>query len=317
MDFHPDIRAPFCHFSKKTGILKALVTFIFWGFLAFSDRTGAQSQPLVLRHRAMGTNCTITLYSTDSLAAERAAQKAFQMLDSFELILSDYNPQSEASRAPAAGTGKGGVRVSPVLFELTQKSLQAAELSGGVFDITISPVIKLWRAHKKAGNPPSKKEIKSRLRSCGYQYLKADSLTQRLFFLKEGMGLDFGGIAQGYAAQKMLDYLKSKGFPITMVDIGGDIACGEKPPGTAGWEVAVNLPGSPTELYPETFFLENQAITTSGKLFNYFEYRGKKYSHIIHPRTGQPVRHNRQSTVIAPDGATADWLATLSSTLGS
>ncbi len=126
------------------------------------------------------------------------------------------------------------------------------------------------------------------------------------------MQLDFGGIGQGFAADKVYEFLKRSGIPICLVDAGGDIFAGDPPPGEPGWKIAIeDLENNEKYLY-----LANRSITTSGDLYNFIELNGVKYSHIIDPKTGMGITIPRTVTIIAPEAVTADVLATAVSVLG-
>ena len=138
---------------------------------------------------------------------------------------------------------------------------------------------------------------------------KAISLNQK------GMLLDFGGIVKGYAAQKVIEYLKSKNILMALADAGGDIVTSEAPPAKQGWTIAINMPEQGNEAWDKKLELTNCAVATSGDVYRFTIHKGKKYSHIIDPRTGYGITSLRNVTVIAKDGTTADWLATACSIL--
>ena len=129
------------------------------------------------------------------------------------------------------------------------------------------------------------------------------------------MKLDLGGIAKGYVAGAVINWLQSANTGSALADAGGDIACSAPPPGSKGWVVGINLPGKSNELMQQTILLSHGAVATSGDLYQYMEHNGKRYAHIIDPRTGYGVTFGRNVTVVAKDGATADWLATACSIL--
>jgi thiamine biosynthesis lipoprotein len=124
------------------------------------------------------------------------------------------------------------------------------------------------------------------------------------------MQLDFGGIAKGYIAQWVIDYLKMNGIQQALADAGGDIVMSGAPLNTKGWLIGVNLPETTDDLVNKKLQLSNCAVATSGDVYQYFEKEGVKYSHIINPLTGYGVSSLRNVTIIAKTGATADWLAT-------
>ena len=122
------------------------------------------------------------------------------------------------------------------------------------------------------------------------------------------MQLDLGGIAQGYIAQKVLDFLSSRQINNALVNVSGDIVMSGAPPNTNGWTVGINVPETKDELLPRTILLQNKAITTSGDAYQFMMYKGKKYSHIINPKTGYGITSQKNVTIIANDGTLADWL---------
>ena len=142
-----------------------------------------------------------------------------------------------------------------------------------------------------------------------------DTINREVKLLKKGMQLDLGGIAQGYIAQKLIEFLNRRGVSSAMINCSGDIVMSDAPPGGRGWVIGINAPGMMHELLPRTLLLYNKAVTTSGDAYQYIEHNGKRYSHIIDPRTGYGVTFQRNVTVIASDGTTADWLATACSIL--
>lgn len=129
------------------------------------------------------------------------------------------------------------------------------------------------------------------------------------------MSLDFGGIVKGYAAQKVVDYLKTKNITQALADAGGDIVMSDEPPEKNGWSIGINIPEQENELWDKKLELKNCAVATSGDVYRFTIHNGKKYSHIIDPRTGYGVTSQRNVTVIAKNGVTADWLATACSIL--
>ncbi len=290
---------------KKVFFLLALLT----GFQSF-----AQLQRFRFSQPKLGSPFTIIFYATDSVQAKPHAANCYQLVDSLNAILSDYDLQSETSRlSEKAGNGEW-ISVSPVLFEVLRESAAAWEKSSGAVDVTIGPLSKLWRRARKAKVFPENDEVLKAKKQTGFKHILLDTVHHRAQLLKDGMLLDFGAIAKGYIAQKLIDHLHTNEIDRALVDAGGDIALSGAPPDKKGWSVAVNSPES-EGLLPQTIMLSNKAVATSGDLYQYIEKDGKKYSHIIDPSTGYGVLHRRNVTVIADDGAKADWLATACSVL--
>jgi FAD:protein FMN transferase len=260
----------------------------------------------------MGSPLNITLYATDSIKANLIAIEAYKIADSLNLIYSDYLENSELSLLSKKSGTNEYTKVSPALWDILNLSVKASKQSKGAYDITVGSIVKLWRKARKEKALPEKYILKNTLQSIGYQYIILDSTTHSVKILQPNTQLDLGGIAKGYVAQVIVDFCKNKGFEKVLVDAGGDLAMAtqdDKP-----WKIGITIPNS-EELISRYLILQNQAVATSGNMYQYVEINGKRYSHIVNPHTGLGVTHQRNVTVIAPDGATADWLATACSVL--
>jgi len=263
----------------------------------------------------MGSPFTITIFSNDSLVAANAAKAAFRKADSLNEILSDYISNSEINRLSNSSGNGQYIPVSAPLYDIIKRSVEAAQLSGGSFDITIGPVVQLWRKARKNNQLPPRDSIKLALAKTGYQYIHLDSLRQSILLEKEGMRLDIGGIGKGYVAYEALMVLKKSGFSQAMVNAGGKIVTADAPDSAKGWLIGINVPGKKNLVMPTLLSLQNMAVATSGDLYQNLFLNGKKYSHIISPLTGMGLTHGRNVTAIATDAATADWLSTACSVL--
>lgn len=257
----------------------------------------------------MGSPFTIILYANDSTRAAFLAEQSFQLVDSLVNIFSDYIDSSELNRlCAAAGTDKKPMVISPALFEILILSKYAYEKSGGTFDITLGPVTRLWRKARKENVFPSKNMVKEKLSLTGFQKLRLNHEASTAHLTQKGMQLDLGGIAQGYIAQKVIDFLKQNKISNALVDVSGDIVAVGAPPGRQGWTVGVNAPGDMKELLNKTLLIRDKAVTTSGDIYQYMYHQRKKYSHIVDPKTGYGITSQRNVTIIAVDGTKADWL---------
>jgi thiamine biosynthesis lipoprotein len=274
----------------------------------------AQLKRFQFSENKMGSFFNIIFYHSDSIEAVSISKECFALVDSLNNIFSDYSSTSEVGRLALMPLVKNQ-KVSDELFEMIQRSKQAWKRSGKTFDVTIGALTQLWRKAKKETRFASKEEIKNAKQSTGFKNISIDIFTRELSFKKQGIRFDFGGIVPGHAAQKVLDLLKSKNINIALVDASGDIVVSDPPPGKSGWTVAMNLPGSPNEIWHTNLELKNSAVSTSGDVYRYTIHEGKKYSHIIDPRTGFGVTSQRNVTVITKYGADADWLATACSIL--
>jgi len=262
----------------------------------------------------MGSPFNLIFYHTDSTEARWLAKECFSIVDSLNMIFSDYSSESEVGRLAFQAPGNS-FRVSDELFAMIIRSKKAWENSGKTFDITIGALTQLWRKAKRENRFPAGLEIKTARYASGFENLIIDNHAKKISCKKKAVRLDFGGIVPGYAAQKVIDFLKSKNTPVALADASGDIVMGDAPQGKNGWIISINRPENENELLDRKLELKNCAVSTSGDVYRYIIHNGKKYSHIVDPRTGYGVTSQRNVTVIAKDGATADWLATACSIL--
>jgi thiamine biosynthesis lipoprotein len=257
---------------------------------------------------AMGTLARITVYAEHAGTAEAASKAAFTRIQQLNAALSDYEPESELMRLCRRPPGES-VPISADLFTVLSHAQTTAEQTGGAFDVTLGPLVRLWREARKRRRLPSHEEIATARQRCGYRNLRLDAQGRTVTLAVPGMFLDLGGIAKGYAAEAALSVLRERGITQALVAIGGDLAIGHPPPGKHGWRIGLAATG-------ETRLLYNVCVSTSGDTEQYVEIGGVRYSHILDPATGLGVKGRRMVTVIAPDGMTADSLATALSVPG-
>ncbi|HET6723352.1 MAG TPA: FAD:protein FMN transferase [Chitinophagaceae bacterium] len=282
--------------------------------LLFPITLSAQLKRFEFSENKMGSPFGIIFYHTDSAEAAQIAKECFSIVDSLNKIFSDYDSESEVSKL-GLQTNHTDIKVSDELFAMILRSKDAWARSGKTFDITIGTLTRLWRKVKKEDRFPSQAEIKAAKESTGFENLTINERSKTISFKKPGMGLDFGGIVPGYASQRVIDFLKTKNINIALVDASGDIVTGDAPPEKNGWIIGINLPESENQVWDKKLELKNFAVSTSGDVYRYIVHEGKKYSHIIDPRTGYGVTSQRNVTVITKFGADADWLATACSIL--
>jgi thiamine biosynthesis lipoprotein len=204
---------------------------------------------------------------------------------------------------------------SPFMWELLLESKRAYTKSHGAYNIAMGPLTQLWRIARRSKSFPTQLQIKETLLLCDFNKIQLNDLEHSIYLSAKGMQLDFGGIGKGYIAQKIVDFLNTQGIQESLVDAGGDIVLGNAPRDKKGWTVGVNQPEQAENLLSEKLQLHNLSVATSGDVYQFIEHKGKKYSHIIDPATGYGVTLLRNVTVIANDGALADWLATACSIL--
>jgi thiamine biosynthesis lipoprotein len=257
----------------------------------------------------MGTIFRIELYSADDRAAAKAAEAAFARAEELEQIMSDYREDSELMRLAREGASTP-FPVSDDLYDVLAKSIRISELSRGAFDVTVGPLVELWRKARRTGRFPDASELAQAKALVDYRNIGLDSERRTAFLKRAGMKLDLGAIGKGYAADQMLALLQSRGFRQAMVVAGGEVAAGAPPPGEAGWRVALDTPDTGAGNPPCTLLLHDAAVSTSGDSKQYVEVNGKRYSHVIDPSTGLGLEGAASTTVIARDAATSDALGT-------
>jgi len=272
-------------------------------------------QKFVFEQPKMGSPFTISIFANDSAKAARTADAAFHCADSLNLIFSDYIDSSELNRLNATSGEGRYVQISSAMLDILKYSLKAAILSKGSYDISMGPLVKLWRRARKEKILPNPDSLKNALQKVGYQYIHLDTVHQSLWLEKPGMQLDLGGIGKGYVAQVALNLIQAEGFKSSMVNAGGDIVIGKAPPGRKGWRIGITVAEEREKIIPRLLLLKNVSVATSGDIYQHSDINGTRYSHIIDPKTGIGITMQRNVTVIAKDGITADWLATACSIL--
>jgi thiamine biosynthesis lipoprotein len=262
----------------------------------------------------MGSAFNLIIVSTNSNKANHLARKSYELVDSLSHIFSNYDSSSELSKINASA-GLLPYKMSPAMLDLLQKAEQAFIQSKGAYDISIGPLSTLWRNARKAKLFPDSSTVVATKKLVGLNQVKINKRLGTIFLPNADMQLDFGGIAKGYIAQWVINYLKANGIQQALADAGGDIVMSGAPLNQKGWLIGVNLPETTDELMTKKLLLSNAAVATSGDVYQYIEYKGVKYSHIINPLTGYGVTNLRNVTIIAKTGSTADWLATACSIL--
>jgi len=254
----------------------------------------------------MDTLVTITVSSDSPERAEKAIDNVFKDLKRIEGLINFWSPDSEISSINR-NAGRSWVRVSPETLELIKHSISISENTDGGFDPTIGPVIRLYDFKNK--KRPSLKEIKENLSKVDYRRLKIDEKTSSVFLSSKEMSFDTGGIAKGYAAERAVRILKENGIRAGLVAVAGDIrAFGRRPDGKP-WLIGIRNPRGEPELLG-TLEITDGAVSTSGDYERFFIEDGRRYHHILDPRTGLPVEGLMSVTVVSNNGALSDGLST-------
>lgn len=284
-------------------------------FVSICDAKPSSVQPqrYAFSQPHMGTIFRIVLYAPDKDQAEDVADQAFARVEQLDRIMSDYRETSELMSL-CRRAGSGPVRVGRDLYEVIERAQKIAAESDGAFDITIGPVVKLWRRARRTRELPRDERLQAALALTSYKLIHLNPSASTVELEKSGMQLDLGGIAKGYAADAALAIISRNNIKSALVAAGGDIAVSHAPPAARGWRVALGAldPARKNKI----LWLQNAAVSTSGDEQQNVEIGGQRYSHIVDPRTGIGVTGHSATTVIAPDAATTDAFATALSVLG-
>ena len=191
--------------------------------------------------------------------------------------------------------------MSEELFQLLAECLRYSRESGGTFDITVGPLMKVWGFYNGEGLMPLKAEVTNALTRIGYRHVLLDPAAQTVRFDSPGVELDPGGIGKGYAVDRMVDVLKRNGVEIALVSAAGSSIYGMgAPPGEpGGWRITIRDPHDPNRAAAEVL-LQNMSLSTSGGYEKFFLAKGRRYAHIMDPRTGYPARGTSAVSVLAP-----------------
>jgi thiamine biosynthesis lipoprotein len=262
----------------------------------------------------MGTLFRIIVYAPDETTAKKASRAAFDRIAALDARLSDYKPESDLMQL-CARAGKGPIAVSKELFYVLSKAEEVSRLSGGAFDVTVGPVVRLWRRARRSGRLPEPEQLAEARALVGYRNVRLDARARTVELLKAGMQLDVGGIAKGYAGDEAQAVLKSHGIDRALVAAGGDIVVTGAPPGAEGWKIAI-APLSDEEGSGPWLWLKDAAISTSGDAEQFVEIDGRRYSHIVDPKTGIGLVGRMSATVLAPKGVAADSMTKIVAVLG-
>lgn len=261
----------------------------------------------------LGTACTVQLYGREH---REKFQPVFDILEDIENKMSVHIDDSDISRINSMA-GKEAVKVSEDTFTVVEKAKHFSKLSKGEFDLTVKPLIDLWGIGTDNQRVPSREEIDTALDKIDYTKVILDSGTSTVFLEEEGMGIDLGGIAKGYAADLSVEYLKEQGLEYGIINFGGNVyAFGEKY-GETPWKIGVQKPEGTRGEYIGIAEVVDKTVVTSGKYERFFVKDGIKYHHILSTKDGYPVENTLSSvTVITDSSLDADALSTLLFTIG-
>lgn len=253
----------------------------------------------------MGTVIRTELWSDDPLTAAEAIRLVNEEMHRIDRSMSTYKPDSEISRINR-DAAKNPVTISAELLELIARGIEMSRLTHGAFDITYASVGQLYDF--RAGVRPDEKQIAATLPAINYQFVELDLVERTVFFARQGVRIDLGGIAKGYAVERGAGILRAQGIAHGLVSAGGDSrVLGDRR--GAPWIVGVRDPRNSDRVVARLPLID-EAISTSGDYERFFEEDGVRYHHIISPATGHSASEVRSVTIIGPDATMTDGLAT-------
>lgn len=291
------------------------------GIMPISAGGRAETERETVNFFALGTTCSI---SFDVDRKGRAAGSGIQadeiftgieeLINSIEYAMSVNIEDSEVSRINRSA-GHAAEKVSEPVLEVITAGKQYSKLSGGAFDISIGPLVKLWGIGGDSAAVPSETEIENALKLIDYSLIEIND--DSIYIPSEGMSLEPGGIAKGWAADKAAEYLKSAGIKSALINLGGNVlAVGNKKDGSQ-WRIGVQNPDNTRGDYLGILTISDCAVVSSGKYERYFIQDEKRYHHILSTVDGFPVENGiAQVTIICPQSMTADAMSTSVFSLG-
>ncbi len=296
----------------STKYISTFTTLAFLAVLLYFLNTNQSTNPISKTELVLGTVSTITIYDSNNIDH---LDKCFEICREYEKIFSTTDTDSELYQLNQTFElqSKESILISKELFTLLESSIHYSQISNGSFDPTIAPLSLLWN-FSNSTTPPSDSQISKNLQLIGYKNITCSNNTVSNNLT--GIKLDLGGIAKGYIADRLKDYLISQDIQSAIIDLGGNILCiGEKQKDTP-FRIAIKKPFD-TSSPLATLSIKDKSIVTCGIYERYYEYNDILYHHILDPKTGYPVQNNLHSvTIISNDSITADALSTTCFCLG-
>lgn len=270
----------------------------------------AQSPYLVtLGRRAMACQFQLFMNAGQNAEATRHGLAALDLIDQLEDQLSIYRDESDVSVMNRLAA-EVPFRVEAGLFDLLRQGKRIHEATSGAFDVTSGPLSEVWGFARRAGTMPSEAAVQQALAAVGSQFLELDEFDRSVRYKRDGLQINLGGIGKGYALDRAAELLLDRGIGHFAFHGGNSsvVARGSQSDGR-GWCVGLVHPLRP-ELRLGEFRIADRALSTSGSGTQFFHHAGRRYGHIIDPRTGWPAEHIVSLTVLAPTAAEADALST-------
>lgn len=262
----------------------------------------------------MGSRFEITAVHEDAALAWKAINASIAEIQRIEALISSWNEKSQTSEINR-NAGIQPVRVDKELLDLIHRSKKVSQLTNGAFDISFASIDWIWKFDGSMTKLPPAEKVKRSVASINWQNILLDKAKQTVFLKEKKMKIGFGAIGKGYAANRAKAVMQKMGIQNGIVNAGGDLTAWGKPENKAYWTINIANPKDKTQAVA-WLNIQKMAVVTSGDYERFTIIDGKRYAHIINPKTGYPVTGLKSVTIICPDAELADALATSVFVLG-
>lgn len=292
---------------------KMLIVSIMLAWMCASHSVG---QIVVQRQMTlMGSLFDISVVARDSAHANAEIDAAVGEISRIEDLISEWQPGTQVSEVNR-NAGVKPVMVARELFALTHRAVRYSELTEGAFDVSIAAMDRLWRYDGTMSTLPDSAAVRRSVANVGYRHIVLDSAQSSIYLARPGMKIGFGSIGKGYAADKCREFLQARGVTGGIVNASGDLASWGAQPDGKPWAIGVRNPFKAGRML-KVLKIRSGAIATSGSYEKYAEIGGKRYSHIIDPRTGYPSSQLISVTIAGPSAEFANFLSTSIMVMGA
>ncbi|MCX2575872.1 FAD:protein FMN transferase [Pedobacter sandarakinus] len=262
----------------------------------------------------MGGKFEITIVAKDAQSAQDNIDTVIKEIKRIEDLISDWKSTSQVSEVNR-NAGIKPIKVDAEVFKLTESAIHLSQLTNGAFDISFAAMDKIWKFDGSMEKMPTAAAIAKSVEKVGYKNIELDRANSTIFLKLEGMKIGFGALGEGYAADRCREMMLKKGIKAGIVNASGDMSAWGKPPKQKHWAIGITNPFNKDSLFG-IVPLKNNAMVTSGSYEKFVIFNGKRYAHIINPKTGYPSTGLTSVTVFGPDAMLANGLSTSIMVLG-
>ncbi|MHC1721493.1 MAG: FAD:protein FMN transferase [Clostridiaceae bacterium] len=284
---------------RKSPKIRAMISALFLIFSSAVLNGCSSKEPMEETQFLLGTVCTVTIYDNQS---EETMKKVFDRIKEIDDRMSANKAGTEVDKI-AEAAGKSYVKVSEDTFYVIEKGKEYSEKSGGIFDISIGPLVKLWGIGTDSARVPSQYEIDAKKSLINYRDILLNKDEKSVMLKKEGMMLDLGGIAKGYAADEAARILKENKVEHAIINLGGNVVAIDNNINGKPWNIGIQNPFDTRGTIVGSIAVTNKTVVTSGIYERYLEVKGVRYHHILNPFTGYPMESGLASVTIVTDSS--------------